>query len=85
MAIMTKDVDKKQSKRFSEGNQKAIEVHKNAIMQLEQAIKHHLEAVSHLEKENHDEAHISTIKANGHTEHALDIQKEILTGNIADK
>ena len=56
-------------------NKKGVENHKNAIIQLEEAIKHHREAAKQLEMMNNDQARISTMKANGHTEHALSDQK----------
>jgi hypothetical protein len=58
--------------------QKGIENYKNAIMDLEEAILLHHEAVRHFITGNKYEAHISLVKAYCCTEHARSIQKEIL-------
>ena len=58
--------------------QKGVENYKNAIMDLEEAILLHHEAVRHFITGNKYEAHISLVKAYCFTEHALSIQKEIL-------
>ncbi len=55
-----------------------IKNHKRAATHLEEAANFHLEAVKYHEAGNHDKAHQSTIKAQGHTTHACDAQKEIL-------
>ncbi len=62
--------------------EKNIESHKQAAKHLEDAAKFHHEAVKHHEAKNHDKAHESTIKAQGHTTHAVDAQKEILKHHV---
>ena len=61
-----------------EENKKNIENHKKIATHLETAAKLHLEAASQHEKENHEKAALSTIKAHGHTEIAHEGQKEDL-------
>ncbi|MEI6124850.1 MAG: hypothetical protein WCQ95_14635 [Bacteroidota bacterium] len=61
---------------------KIIDSHKNAAKHLEEAAKYHHEAAKHHEAGNHDKAHQSTIKAQGHTVHAADEQAEILKAHI---
>jgi len=70
---------------FPSGNHQGVKNHKIAIMQLSEAIKNLYEAVKQLETGNYDEAYISAIKARGHTEHALEIQKEISKEHAIDK
>ena len=59
-----------------EENKKNIENHKKIATHLESAAKHHKEAANHHEKENHKEAELSTIEAHGHTDLAIEAQKE---------
>ena len=54
-----------------------IKNHKKAATHLEEAAKCHLEAAKYHEAGNHEKAHQSTIKAQGHTTHACEAQKEI--------
>jgi hypothetical protein len=62
-----------------------IEKHKRAATHLEEAAKHHHEAAKHHEEGNHEKAHHSTVKANGHSTHAAEIDKEILKHHVIDK
>jgi hypothetical protein len=78
MSIMAVLISKEQTNMFSYENNNGIENQKNIIIHLEEAIKHHQKAASYLETGNLHEAQISTIKANGQTEHALMGQKEII-------
>ena len=55
---------------------KNIDNHKKAALHHQEAAKHHLEAAKHHEEGNHDKAHTSTVKANGHCCTACDCQKE---------
>jgi len=55
-----------------------IENQKKAAKHLEEAAKHQRDAIMHHEAGNHDKAHLSTIKAHGHTAHAREAQKEIM-------
>jgi hypothetical protein len=59
-----------------------IENHKKAAKHLEEAAKSHHEAAKHHEAGEHDKAHHSTIKAQGHTAHAIEAQKEISKQHI---
>ena len=59
-----------------EENKKNVENHKKIATHLESAAKLHVEAANYHEKENHDKAAQSTIKAHGHTALALEAQKE---------
>ena len=85
MRSMTTHIRKKQLTVFPTENKQGIEDFNIAIMQLEEAIKHHQEAVRLFEEGKYYEAYIHTIKAKGHTEHALEIQKEILKEHSIDK
>jgi len=82
---MTTQIDKEKHNVFSIENQKRLENHQIAIMQLKEAIKQHHEAVKKLNEENYYDGYICAIKANGHTEHALEIQNEILKAHVSDK
>ena len=55
-----------------------IENHKKAAKHLEEAAKFHMEAAKNHEVKDHDKAHYNTILAQGHTNHAKDVQKDIL-------
>ena len=55
-----------------------IENQKKAAKHLEEAAKHQKDAILHHEAGAHEKAHLSTIKAHGHTSHACDAQKEIM-------
>ncbi len=62
-----------------------IKNHKKAATHLEAAAKLHLEAAKHHEENNHDKAHSCCVKANGHTIHARESQKEILKQHASVK
>lgn len=62
-----------------------IENHKKVATHLEEAAKLHHEAAKNHEAGNHDKAHSSTVKANGHSEHAKEIEKEIKKHHVGDK
>ena len=62
-----------------------INNHKKAATHLEEAAKLHLEAAKHHEENNHDKAHLCCVKANGHTTHARESQKEILKEHATTK
>lgn len=62
-----------------------IEKHKKAATHLEEAAKHHHEAAKHHEAGDHDKAHHSTVKANGHSAHAAEMDKEILKHHVIDQ
>jgi hypothetical protein len=59
-------------------NQNVIDSHKKAANHLESAAKHHIEAAKHQEEGNHEKAAKSTITAHGHTNLAVETQKENL-------
>lgn len=62
-----------------------VENHRMAAKHLEEAAKQHHEAAKHHEAGNHDKAHHCTIKAHGHTAHAVEVQKEILKSHTSEK
>ena len=62
-----------------------VKNHKKAAAHLEEAAKNHLEAAKHHEAGSHEKAHLSTIKAHGHTTHACETQKEILKQHATTK
>lgn len=70
--------DQKKAPLTAAENQKAIENHKKAATHLESAAKHHIEAAKHQEEGNHEKAANSTITAHGHTNLAIETQKENL-------
>lgn len=57
-------------------NQKDINNHKETAKHHENAAKHHHEAAKHHEDGNHEKAAESTVKANGASSMANDLQKE---------
>lgn len=57
-------------------NKKGIENHRKIAKHLEEASKHHLDAAKHHEASNHDKAAASTLKAQGHTCLATELQRE---------
>jgi hypothetical protein len=67
---------KTEKKVSPEENKKHIENHKKTATHLEAAAKSHIEAAKHHEDENHEKAAKSTITAHGHTELAIEAQKE---------
>lgn len=76
MSITTTTSKTEVKKVTPEENKKNIESHKKIAAHLESAAKHHIEAAGHHEKENHEKAALSTIKAHGHTVLAHEAQKE---------
>jgi len=62
-----------------------IKNHKKAATHLEEAAKLHLEAAKLHEEGKHEKAHYSLIKAQGHTTHACESQKEILKQHATAK
>ena len=62
-----------------------IKNHKKAATHLEEAAKLHLDAAKLHEAGSHDKAHECCIKANGHTTHACEAQKEILKQHATAK
>lgn len=58
--------------------QKEVESHKKTAGHLESAAKHHIEAAKHQEEGNHEKAAKSIVTAHGHTNLAVEKQKENL-------
>jgi hypothetical protein len=75
---MTSVLRKKVPSGTAEINQKVIENHKKIARQLKEAAEMHLEAVSHLENNDHESAYQLTANAYGFLNYVRDAQREIL-------
>jgi hypothetical protein len=75
---MTTVLRKKEYKGISEKNRKVIENHKKIAEQLKEAAELHLEAISHLENNDHESAFQVTANAYGFLNYVRDAQREIL-------
>jgi hypothetical protein len=73
-AIKTPEMTKPSAAETAKG----IENHKKAAKHLEEAAKHHTEAAKHHEAGDADKAMRSTVKAQGHTVHATEAQRELV-------
>lgn len=75
---MKNSEDQKKAPLTAAEKQKIFDSHKKAANHLETAAKHHTDAAKHHEEGSHEKAANSTIHAHGHTDLAVETQKENL-------